>query len=129
MTLPASPALCQPSTASSAATANTPNTVLIASKATDVTHASTPLARLPWMPNAARVNVIVGRPARTPAIDAQPTYTNRALPRSTAMIACQTVSPRPKAITPTVKKNRYAFAPTQKKARSRSVMVRSASGM
>ena len=44
MTLPASPALSQPSTGRSAATAKTPKTVLIASKATEVTQASAPLA-------------------------------------------------------------------------------------
>src|SRR6185436_438317 len=72
MTLPASPAPSQPSTGRSAATAKTPKTVLSASKATEVTQASAPLARLPRTPNAARVRVIVGSPARTPAIEAQP---------------------------------------------------------
>jgi hypothetical protein len=66
-------ASCQPRIGSSAATANTPKTVLSASKLTDVTQASTPLKRFPCTPKAARVSVIVGSPERTPASDAQAT--------------------------------------------------------
>ena len=87
---------------------------LMASNATDVTHASTACGRLPRGPNTARVNVIVGRPARTPPTDASPTTANSSVPSTTATSACQTLSPTPNAMTPTSTKKRFALVPTQK---------------
>ena len=102
---------------------------LIASKATDATQASTACGRLPRGPKTERVNVIVGSPARAPPTDASATVANSSVPSTTASSACQTLSPASSAITPTATKKRLAFIATQKYAVSRSVIVRSASGM
>src|SRR5216684_721908 len=63
--LPAAPGSAQPSSWNSASSASTPKMMLMTSKATEATHDNTELGRLPRMPNAARVRVLKGNPART----------------------------------------------------------------
>ena len=109
-----SPGWSHPNSVMSASSAKTPKMQLIASNATSAAQVRTPFGTLPSEPKAARVNVIVGRPDRTPAIDATPTRTNRLVPSTTATSACHTLSPTSSAMTPTETKNRLAFVPTQK---------------
>ena len=59
----------------SASSASTPKMMLMTSKATEATHDNTELGRLPRMPNAARVRVLKGNPARTDRMEPYETYT------------------------------------------------------